>query len=251
MKKGFTLIELLVVIAIIAILAAILFPVFAQAREKAMQTSCLSNLKQLGTGLTLYKDDWDETYPPIVIQENGQFIDMTTAANKTKYPNYPGAYGCVMCIPPNCNSFGASIDNHYFCWMDSIFPYVKNVDMYVCPSNEGCIGYGINPQMAEVAETQVKNSSEKVFASDTIGINESPDDDYWGIVNTYSCTFENDMAFPANWYAWRHNKGTNYLFGDGHAKYFKLHAGPTEGVTFKSLNWKTTYRSKWWTPDEE
>lgn len=62
-KKGFTLIELLVVIAIIAILAAILFPVFAQAREKARSTSCLSNLKQIGTGWFMYVQDYDETIP--------------------------------------------------------------------------------------------------------------------------------------------------------------------------------------------
>jgi len=61
MKKAFTLIELLVVIAIIAILAAILFPVFAQAREKARQTSCLSNLKQIGTAMMMYVQDYDET----------------------------------------------------------------------------------------------------------------------------------------------------------------------------------------------
>jgi prepilin-type N-terminal cleavage/methylation domain-containing protein len=63
-RRAFTLIELLVVIAIIAILAAILFPVFAQARDKARQSSCLSNLKQIGTGLYLYLQDYDETYPP-------------------------------------------------------------------------------------------------------------------------------------------------------------------------------------------
>src|SRR3954449_5967067 len=63
-KLGFTLIELLVVIAIIAIMAAILFPVFAQAREQARKASCQSNLKQLGLGLAMYTQDYDETYPP-------------------------------------------------------------------------------------------------------------------------------------------------------------------------------------------
>jgi len=65
-REGFTLIELLVVIAIIAILAAILFPVFAQAREKARAASCLSNNKQIALAFSMYKQDYDETYPPAV-----------------------------------------------------------------------------------------------------------------------------------------------------------------------------------------
>src|SRR5437762_3834341 len=67
-KRGFTLIELLVVIAIIAILAAILFPVFAQARESARKTSCLSNVRQLGTAYQMYLQDYDELFPPHVTE---------------------------------------------------------------------------------------------------------------------------------------------------------------------------------------
>ncbi len=70
-RKGFTLIELLVVIAIIAILAAILFPVFARAREKARQTSCLSNLKQLSLGVLMYAQDYDERLPMLYFNTGG------------------------------------------------------------------------------------------------------------------------------------------------------------------------------------
>src|SRR5438093_11195852 len=70
--RGFTLIELLVVIAIIAILAAILFPVFAHAREKARQTSCLSNLKQLSGAMLMYAGDYDERFPPVVARDSRQ-----------------------------------------------------------------------------------------------------------------------------------------------------------------------------------
>lgn len=73
-KKGFTLIELLVVIAIIAILAAILFPVFARAREKARQTSCLSNIKQLTLGVQMYVQDFDERFPPLLCTDGATYL---------------------------------------------------------------------------------------------------------------------------------------------------------------------------------
>ena len=69
-RRAFTLIELLVVIAIIAILAAILFPVFAQAREKARQTSCLSNLKQLSSAMLMYAQDYDGLFAPVIGRPN-------------------------------------------------------------------------------------------------------------------------------------------------------------------------------------
>src|SRR5437667_11069914 len=74
-QNGFTLIELLVVIAIIAILAAILFPVFAKAREKARQASCLSNTKQMGLALMMYTQDYDEILPFRVVRINGTYFE--------------------------------------------------------------------------------------------------------------------------------------------------------------------------------
>src|ERR1051325_2688168 len=89
--RGFTLIELLVVIAIIALLAAILFPVFAQARDKARQPTCLSNMRQIGTAMLIYLQDYDEFYPTV----------------------HSGAYLVL------------------------IQPYVKNLDVWRCPSGSG------------------------------------------------------------------------------------------------------------------
>ena len=99
-SRGFTLIELLVVIAIIALLAAILFPVFSRARENARRSSCASNLKQIGLGLIQYHQDYDEVL-----------------------------------IAPFYGSIGNSNGDDYYKWMDAIYPYVKSEQIFDCPSN--------------------------------------------------------------------------------------------------------------------
>src|SRR5262252_1239896 len=96
-RSGFTLIELLVVIAIIAILAAILFPVFAQAREKARAISCLSNVKEIGLGMLMYVQDYDEKYP-----YNQYYLPATDTAPQTRIT-----------------------------WADMIFPYIKNGELHM------------------------------------------------------------------------------------------------------------------------
>ncbi|MES2460663.1 MAG: DUF1559 domain-containing protein [Armatimonadota bacterium] len=105
-RRGFTLIELLVVIAIIAILAAILFPVFAQAREKARQSSCLSNEKQIGLGLMQYQQDNDETYPQAYYYKN------------------------------NTGTTNGGSSGGYVHWSVLLNPYVKNEGIYLCPSDQ-------------------------------------------------------------------------------------------------------------------
>ncbi len=123
-QKGFTLIELLVVIAIIAILAAILFPVFAQAREKARQTSCISNLRQIGTGAAMYSQDYDERLLPSWLCLNG-----------TDAPNGGGGNGCNNDLP-------AAGEGRKWTWSTLVQPYVKNLQLMYCPSHKDGWGPG-------------------------------------------------------------------------------------------------------------
>jgi prepilin-type N-terminal cleavage/methylation domain-containing protein len=114
-RRGFTLIELLVVIAIIAILAAILFPVFARAREAARRTTCLSNCKQIGLGLLMYVQDYDETFPWL-----GE--DYRHNNNNTGFStNLPAG-------PPNLNNVRGLFMEY------TLYPYIKNYGLFGCPT---------------------------------------------------------------------------------------------------------------------
>src|SRR5947209_9779048 len=118
-RTAFTLIELLVVIAIIAILAAILFPVFAQAREKARQASCQSNLKQVGLALLMYAQDYDETFPTVgdLPKTNP---DGTVCDTDTRKPNGRDIVRMM----------GGGLQY-------MLNPYIKNAGIFKCPSDTG------------------------------------------------------------------------------------------------------------------
>lgn len=127
-RRAFTLIELLVVVAIIAVLAAILFPVFARARENARRASCLSNLKQLGLATMMYVQDYDEAFPNNV-------ISIPTSTPTSEYP-------------------GGKWFNGSLFWPQLLYPYHKSTQVFACPSglidrvNEPRIGhYGANQNL--------------------------------------------------------------------------------------------------------
>lgn len=202
-SKGFTLIELLVVIAIIAILAAILFPVFARARENARRTSCLSNVKQLGLAYMQYTQDYDEKYPIISYGDGEQII----------YPN------------------GVSSTNN---WAMRIFPYVKSVQIYNCPSNTSTPWQGGTSSATSASPHIVYSSSygassalftngvvpvsiaAVVKASETVML---ADSNGTGSKAPYMI---NQLYATSRYVDDRHLDGANFVFADGHAKWKKM-----------------------------
>lgn len=212
-RSGFTLIELLVVIAIIAILAAILFPVFAQAREQARKAQCASNLKQLGTAILMYKQDYDERFP---------FGGWLPASQGT------------------------------WEWQNSVAPYIKNRGVYRCPSsseldedpnnptawhwNRNPVSYMYNNFLA--ANRDPLNDSAVVAPADCVMLSDGHSDwggregvdwmgrpnTVWLMENTY---FGKQAKLITGWgnRTWgipRHQNGANFCFADGHVKYNKV-----------------------------
>ena len=209
MRRGFTLIELLVVIAIIAILAAILFPVFARAREKARQTSCLSNLKQLGLAVIQYKGDYDDRFP----------INGGNRARSATPIEVPLDY-----------------------WPRAISPYFKNPGVFECPSDASPnnvtidgqtvrVSYGYNQSFPGDAYSSrdVLNTSVNPWQWDVLKDAEVTDPvRMWMLADCYqlSCftlTYLRATVGGNPWYSTPstpvHNNGLNFVFADGHAKW--------------------------------
>ncbi len=216
-RRGFTLIELLVVIAIIAILAAILFPVFAKAREKARQTQCVSNLRQIGTALQMYASDYDEMYPRALF-------------GVIAYPNY-----WMTKIDPYLKSLGSNQQNYAGFWR---CPSRPNITMTVQRS------YGYNRWYFDhynLAATDPKRGeaaamSELARPAETVQVGESYDFQTGRPSARYWCTGNRSWEDPV-----RHNEGANYLYADAHVKYspqpqmYPCDAASATAVTAKSF----------------
>lgn len=232
-KTGFTLIELLVVIAIIAILAAILFPVFARARENARRASCQSNLKQIGLGLLQYIQDYDERSPGIWSGTNGFNASSTTVWK----------------------------------WMDSIYPYVKSEQIFDCPSratassryvHQGTltgstttVAYGsyagnvthwqqvamanVNPRRTApfshftsspytsvVAQSMFASPATTLWVTDSNPSSNSPYDIAWADTGGATAVGSSGGNRTMESLIERHLETTNVLFCDGHVKALKI-----------------------------
>ncbi len=253
--SAFTLIELLVVIAIIAILAAILFPVFAQAREKARQVACMSNEKQIGTAVMMYIQDYDETYPAIDLDLSAATPPILPLPDGRKYQGLMG-------------------------WALQYYPYIKSTQVFVCPNDDLStehyydngtanpyigkynkpvpMSYGINESMIFYGSTT--GGGFKNYTALSLAQVDYPSSTYYiGDVNPYQAptfgqgdqdpykhstfnrlrfakpcgtqqtprdgknagTFRLIVNTPSPDACTRHNGGNTIIYADGHAKYIK------------------------------
>ena len=233
MRRAFTLIELLVVIAIIAILAAILFPVFAQAKAAAKKTQCLSNQKQIGTSIYLYLNDSDDTLP------------------MANYPAAPAYMG-----PPFTKfSWHKGEGVAELNWADLMLPYTKSIDIFKCPDDSTGLAiypagsgtkvpgkplsYALNlyffsqPNSVRRFSTTGGSMSEITASASKIFVAESSSNSNFELMRP-----DRYKAPDGTVTLERHLLGANYVYADTHAKYHKMPQA-----------WKTIPAATWGTPE--
>lgn len=245
-RRAFTLIELLVVIAIIAILAAILFPVFAAAREKARQTACASNMKQLGLAWIQYIQDYDELNPPDVGTCPSPCPTVVWAYSG---PGYQDATAGVTLFAND--SWG--VGSNHFGWPDAIYPYVKSTAVYVCPDDTadtspyGTPGnanqrtsYGLNryfvrddwggdqPRVHCGTDAQVVAPSSVILLAELFEVRQYTNDvvpngdaglGYGSVMDEPGASFAFSGSAAGPQTRFRHARGNNFLYYDGHVKF--------------------------------
>jgi prepilin-type N-terminal cleavage/methylation domain-containing protein/prepilin-type processing-associated H-X9-DG protein len=204
-KKGFTLIELLVVIAIIAILAAILFPVFARARENARRASCQSNLKQIALGVFQYTQDYDEKFPLHFANNDSTNVGFDASATGAGGPGKDQG------------------------WAELIQPYLKSRQIFQCPSEttaQGAEGSTSNytDYMGNFSEINTLTGmvgmvapAQTVMICDWLSA-------YSGSSFAYNYLYSNTANFNTDSRYRRHLEGNNFAFADGHVKWLKPEA---------------------------
>ncbi len=237
-RRGFTLIELLVVIAIIAILAAILFPVFARARENARKSSCQSNLKQQGLGLLQYLQDFDERFPPRM--DDGGYYDVTARWNVQSY------------------------------YKSLIMPYVKSTQLFACPSDTGeaaTVGFYTTTPYHSNQTTGGNGIDGNSYLFNGYGTTpgygsagNSACGTGYGIAGAHIARItdaaKNAMIFEAavfpsiSWHegskVWMGNAPNNMCFVDGHVKYIRIYTATTNGRAYNQTP-PANYQYAWCT----